>query len=406
MIQTTRLPIRPRSIHRDFQSLVETDPSKAALIDGATSSITTYEELFCRSEALAARYEERGLRAGDRLAIQLPNSADFIAAFLAALKLRLTAVPIDRDARESEIGPILSELSIRALLYRTSDETAGALPPISVRDVDAPNGEWVPLVKLTSGSTGRPKGILTSEENLIADCENICRTMDIRSDDRNLGAIPFSHSYGFSNLVTPLLLKGVTIVVSNDYLPLSVLDLCNRFECTVMPGIPMIFDLLGQSPKSDGGFRTIRTFISAGAPLTAATSRRFRERFGIAIHSFYGCSEVGGIAYDREGASVERNSVGAPMIGVKLAFDANGRLVVESDAVARGFINAAGDDARRFGPHRFATDDLATLTSSGELELTGRIGDLINIAGKKVNPREIEMVLLQMSGIRQAKVYG
>jgi long-subunit acyl-CoA synthetase (AMP-forming) len=67
---------------------------------------------------------------------------------------------------------------------------------------------------LTSGSSGRPKGIVTSEANLIADCTNICMSMGIRTDDLNLGAIPFSHSYGFSNLVMPLLLQGTPIVVS------------------------------------------------------------------------------------------------------------------------------------------------------------------------------------------------
>src|SRR6185295_6020735 len=89
------------------------------------------------------------------------------------------------------------------------------------------------LIKLTSGSTGMPKGIVASEANLLADGANICATMDIRPDDVNLGAIPMSHSYGFSNLVTPLLMQGTAVVISNDYLPQSIVDLCNRHHCTV-----------------------------------------------------------------------------------------------------------------------------------------------------------------------------
>jgi acyl-coenzyme A synthetase/AMP-(fatty) acid ligase len=218
--------------------------------------------------------------------------------------------------------------------------------------------------------------------------------MGIRAHDRNLGAIPFSHSYGFSNLVTPLLLEGVAVVISNDYLPLSILNMANTFRCTVVPGIPMMFDLLSQLPKSDGTFNTACTFISAGAPLSAQVSRRFRERFGAPIHSFYGCSECGGIAYDREGGSVERGTVGEAMEGVELSIEKrSGRLVVKSAAVA----TETG---------AFTSDDIARFTEAGEVELLGRVSDLINIAGKKVNPREVELVLLQIPGVREARVYG
>ena len=101
--------------------------------------------------------------------------------------------------------------------------------------------------------------------------------MGIAPDDVNLGAIPFSHSYGFSNLVTPLLLQGTPIVISNDYLPQSMIELANRYRCTVAPLIPMVFEHLASS-AAHGEFDTVRTFISAGAPLPASTSRRFRER--------------------------------------------------------------------------------------------------------------------------------
>lgn len=333
-----------------------------------------------------------GVSSNDLVAVQLPNGVDFIAGFLALLELRCTMIPVDRDARESEVAAILAAFNARALVYRSGS----ADPTLAVREVEASpaRDEPIPLIKVTSGSTGRPRGIATRESNLIADCLNICRTMGIRPEDRNLGAIPFSHSYGFSNLVTPLLIQGTPIVISNDYLPLSILNLANTFRCTVIPGIPMMFDLLSQLPKSDGHFVTARTCISAGAPLTAQVSKRFRERFGIAIHSFYGCSECGGMAYDREGGSIERGTVGRPLEGVELSISTGQqRLVVRSAAVATE-------------TETFIAEDIARFTDSGEVELLGRVGDLINIAGKKVNPREVELVLLQIPGVREAKVYG
>ena len=229
--------------------------------------------------------------------------------------------------------------------------------------------------------------------------------MGIRGDDVNFGAIPFSHSYGFSNLVTPLVTQGTPVVLSNDYLPLSIVSLANRHRCTVVPLIPMVFEHLAALPKDDGKFATVRTFISAGAPLQSTTSRKFRERFGIDIHSFYGCSEVGGITYDREGAAVERGTVGAAMNNVDLDIDrATQRLAVKSASVALGSLL----DAKTFRALDgvYITDDLVELTAQNEIALTGRAGDLINTAGKKVNPREVEQVILQIDGVRQAKVYG
>ncbi|HWW61394.1 MAG TPA: class I adenylate-forming enzyme family protein, partial [Thermoanaerobaculia bacterium] len=356
--------------HPDMLARFESDLDALALIDGATGAHITRGQLLSRAAEIA---DQLALPAGSLLPLQLPNSADFVATFIAALKKRLVVMPIDRDMPRVEVDAVLAHFG----------------KPVLPREAR--------MIKLTSGSTGKPKGIVASEANLIADCENICSTMGITPDDLNLGAIPFSHSYGFSNLVTPLLLQGTPIVISNDYLPESLLALSNRYRCTVAPLIPMVYEHLSQR------LETIRTFISAGAPLSPSTSRRFRERFGADIHTFYGCSECGGITYDRAGAAVERGTVGSAMDGVSLSFT-NNRLVIRGRNVSLGYLL----DATTFVPFEdgtFIADDLAHERSVGEIVeivLTGRASDLINTAGKKVNPREVEAVILQIDGVRQA----
>ena len=381
-----------------FRCLVNAAPDAPALIDGATGVVTTRAQLLERASAL----HFDGLEAGDGLAIQLPNSVELVAAVLAACREDLVVFPIDRDANEAEVAKILTHFGIRGLVSRGT-EGAPAAVWVGGRKSQRPQlPRGTRLVKLTSGSTGMPKGIVATEANLVADCENICATMGIERADVNLGAIPFSHSYGFSNLVMPLVVQGTAVVFTNDYLPQSLLDLANHHRCTVAPLIPMVFEHLAHA--AHGTFESVRTFLSAGAPLPAATSRKFRERFGVDIHSFYGCSECGGITYDRRGAAVERGTVGTAMDGVTLTADAR-RLTVRSASVAAGYLF----DAETFEPFpdgTFVTDDLVDVREDGEIALTGRASDLINTAGKKVNPREVEAVILQIDGVREVKVYG
>ncbi|MGA8810670.1 MAG: class I adenylate-forming enzyme family protein [Thermoanaerobaculia bacterium] len=380
-----------------FLALAAARAEAVALIDGGTGDVTSRADLASRIDELAGRFADAGFLANDVVAIQLPNSVDFVAAFGAILKQKLVAILIDRDATETEVGDVLGHFAARGLVYRSGSDVM-----ITARQSSRMNvPEGARLIKLTSGSTGMPKGIVATEANLVADSINICATMDIRPDDINLGAIPMSHSYGFSNLVTPLFVQGTAVVISNDYLPRSVVDLCNRFSCTVAPLIPMVFDHL--ITAGSGEFETVRTFLSAGAPLPPNVSRKFRERFGIPIHTFYGCSECGGITYDREGAAVERGTVGRAMENVTLT-SKRGRLTVRGDNVALGYL-----DAKTFQPFDdgvFVTDDLIDIRENGEIAITGRASELINTAGKKVNPREVEQVLLQIDGVREAKVYG
>jgi long-chain acyl-CoA synthetase len=358
-----------------FESLAAAAPGMPAIIEATSGSVTTRGELVARANAIA-----ESIREGELIPLQMPNSVDFVATILAVLRQRAVAMLIDRDASDSEVARIISHFGRHPKL------------PQAAR-----------VIKLTSGSTGAPRGIVTTEENLVADCENICRSMGIGADDINFGAIPLSHSYGFSNLVTPLITQGTALVISNSYLPQTIIDFCNQYRCTILPGIPMMFDHLGSTDRADGNFDTVRTFISAGAPLPPSTSRRFRERFGKSIHSFYGCSECGGITYDREGGAVERGTVGSAMDGVTLSMR-SARLVVHSLAAAHGYLH----DASNFEPFehgKFITDDLVEMRD-GEVALTGRVSELINIAGKKVNPREVEQIILEIEGVRQVKVYG
>jgi acyl-coenzyme A synthetase/AMP-(fatty) acid ligase len=151
----------------------------------------------------------------------------------------------------------------------------------------------------------------------------------------------------------------------------------------------------------------LRLCISAGAPLSLEVARKFRQNFNQSIHSFYGSSECGGICYDRDAPLLEPGFVGEPMCGVDLE-----RLEPDAPATrVRVRSAAAGDsyfpepDEEKLGQGQFVPDDLLSVNADG-WRIVGRISDVINVAGKKVNPAEVEAELLRFAGIRAAVVFG
>jgi len=241
--------------------------------------------------------------AGPVYPIDVGNQPDWPSHLLAALRRHVVALPL-----ESSITPQQRESALRLC--------AGG---------DWDNQQTV-LLKLTSGTTAAPRAIRFRSEQLLADCIQICDTMGIGGDDVNFAVIPLSHSYGFSNVVTPLLVRGVPTVLSRDRMPRAMLDDLGSSGATVFHGMPVFYQAFCEM-EAPPTLPKLRLCISAGAPLSLEVARKFRKKFGHSIHSFYGSSECGGICYDREARLEEAGCVGEPMEGVKIE-------LLEPDAAA------------------------------------------------------------------------
>jgi len=170
-----------------------------------------------------------------------------------------------------------------------------------------------------------------------------------------------------------------------------------------MPVLYQAFSELEKVPS----LPMLRLCISAGAPLPLVVARKFREKFNQPIHSFYGSSECGGICYDRAAPLLEQGFVGQPLRGLDLELlepDAPAtRVRVKSAAVGDGYF--PDPDEEKLGQGKFIPDDLLRVSGDG-LRIVGRISDVINVAGKKVNPAEVEAELLRFNGVRAAVVFG
>ncbi|MDQ2868426.1 MAG: acyl--CoA ligase [Verrucomicrobiota bacterium] len=367
--------------------------TRAAILDGKGEVVRT----FAQVEERAAFFEEKlALAPRAVIAIQIGNHPDWPALFLACLRRQLVTLPLEQTIGERERVNALAITQASALV------TAGGEKIEQIGSAMIDWGERRPvLLKLTSGTTAAPRAIRFRGEQLVADCENICDTMEIRQRDLNYGVIPISHSYGFSNLLTPLLVRGVALALSADRMPRAILDGMAATRATVFPGMPVFYQSFCKMEERPD-LPDLRLCISAGAPLTLELAARFRERFGRTIHSFYGSSECGGICYVRAPRD-EPGYVGAAMKGVAIEQSASSKIRVRSDAVGDGYFPEP--DAERLGGGVFEPDDLLEKTPHG-YRITGRGSDLINVAGKKVNPTEVEAELRKCASVREAIVFG
>jgi len=386
-----------------WRSTLHTRNGDPAIYAPDREVLRTFSDIEAESAAFENRLE--GYPPLSVVAIQIGNHPSWPALLIACLRLRLIPLPLGRHIEAGELGAALKTCSVACLVEAVQNATviSGALPRAGSRSFSQPPPKFL---KLTSGTTAAPRAIRFQTRQLVADCDNICDTMGIASSDLNFGVIPFSHSYGFSNLITPLLCRGVPLAASEDRLPRAILSDLRRSGATVFPGMPVFYQAFAEM-EDIPALPFLRLCISAGAPLSKYTGRGFTEKFHLKIHSFYGASECGGIAYDAsESLDYEDHFVGQPMRNVQITLldDADPSLIkITSAAVGDGYFPAP--DPSSLGRGHFFPSDLIQRSERG-ISLAGRVSDIINVAGRKLNPMEVEARLAGFPGVRQAVVFG
>jgi long-chain acyl-CoA synthetase len=364
---------------------------------------------FSEIEERARHFETKMemFNAGSVIAIQIGNHEDWPSILIACLRRRLVVLPLEQSISDQQRDAALDVCRATAVVSAVTSGNSPGLFRLRTADATAEWEEHSPsLFKLTSGTTAAPRAIRFRSEQLLADCNQICDTMGISDVDLNFGVIAISHSYGFSNLLTPLIARGVPMVLSQDRMPRAVLVDLAHSNATVFPGMPVFYQAFCQM-ENVPALRNLRLCISAGAPLAIAVVRQFWQKFKLPIHSFYGASECGGICYDRYATNEDEGFVGQPMNCVDIEMvdpeASASQIRVRSSAVGDGYFPES--DQAKLGGGLFVPDDLLNKTANG-LRIVGRTSDMINVAGKKVNPAEVEAQLLRFSGVREAIVFG
>ena len=388
-----------------FGRLVERDPER--LLVASPRRAWSSGDLDRASAALATRLTASGLDAGDALALSAAPGPAFLAGYLAIR--RLGAVPVLCDAAPPTADRLaaLDRLGVVATLAAEDGWCGAERWGLDVRP-HAGRSRCDPAwgaIKLSSGSTGDPRGIAVTSEALAADEAQLASSMGVGADDRILVAVPMAHSYGFSSIVLPALVRGARLLVpeeSGALAPLAPLEVARQLEATFFPTVPAYLRGLVRLASLELPPSLVRV-IAAGAPLRPETAAAFRARTGRPVHVFYGASECGGITYDRAGDAAERGTVGAPVDGVDLSIESgSGRLRIRSAAVAERYLP---DGSPELDGGSFLSGDRAAW-ADGEIRLVGRADDLVIVRGRNVQPHEVERVLASYPGVEEVAVLG
>ena len=400
-----------------FASVHRGDPQRPLIYLPATNRTITAADIDLRCREYQYLLASLGIEAGDLVLSVSGNRTGTIPLLLACWTLGASVLPVDAGTPPFEVLDLAERFHASAVVVPASgsDGSSGRSldPELSVLSRDAapqPSYRGAALLKLTSGSTGGPKAVITTEVQLLADTAHIVSAMGITPGDVQLAAIPLSHAYGFGNLVMPLLLQGTPIVLRESFVPQQLSADARQYGARVFHGVPFMYHHYLAHPPVAGWPPTLTLLVSAGARLEIEIVRGFHERFGLKIHSFYGTSEAGGIAFDGGDERDDVSTVGRPISGVTIDLrrDAgvppgHGRIHVRSLAVSPGYVGETAESGD-LGEDGFLTGDYGRFLSDGRLVLAGRVSSFINVAGRKVQPGEVERVLRDMEGVTDARV--
>jgi long-chain acyl-CoA synthetase len=415
-----------------------TRPDHPAVVFGTRT--WTYRELWRRSRQYAAVLAERGITAGDTVAVLTPNSPHFPMAYFGGLALGATVVPVHGLLKAEEIEYVLRDSGAGLLV--SADEllgegAAGArrarADVLSMSELDDRALEVEPVARYTrrdpgdiavvlytSGTTGRPKGAMLTHRGLTVNVEvTMASPFRFRPGDVLLGALPLFHTFGQICGMCVCFRAGATMVLMPRFDARAAVELIAAHRCTVFMGVPTMFHALldvGAPVRS-----TLDRAYSGGSALPVKTLEDFEAGFGCPIFEGYGMTETSPvIAYNQPGLPRKPGTVGLPVRGVEVAVARPeveervelvpaceiGEVVVRGHNLMAGYLNRPEATSAVMVDGWFRTGDLGVKDADGYLTIVDRKKDMVVRGGYNVYPREVEEVLMRHPAVAQVAVIG
>ncbi|MGW6140460.1 long-chain-fatty-acid--CoA ligase [Streptomyces sp. NPDC055144] len=401
--------------------------------------VLTYGELDDLTARFATLLRARGVRAGDRVAMVLPNVLHFPVVYYGILRAGGVVVPMNPLLKAGEIAFVLHDCATRFLVASPSsaDEavpaaaTAGVeylvadpaaldaqlrlAPPMTGAAGNADDDTAVILY--TSGTTGTPKGAELTHRNLVSNALTAARTLlCVGPDDVLFGGLPLFHAFGQTCALNTAITAGACLTLLPRFDAATALEILRRDEVTVFLGVPTMYTALLQSGVGPALPR-LRLGVSGGSALPVELLHAAERELGITVLEGYGLSETSPVAcFNPPDRPRKPGSIGLPVRGVELRLVAEGgrvvgpgevgELAIRGENVMKGYWNRPDATARAFQEGWFHSGDLARVDDDGYYFIVDRKKDLVIRGGYNVYPREIEEVLYRHPDVAEAAVIG
>ena len=398
-------------------------------------------DFFDLAARFAAVLADAGARPGDRVAVQVGKSVEALALYVACVQAGLVFLPLNTAYTEAELGYFVGDAEPALLVLDPDGEAmgerlvAGTLARVLTLGTDG-GGTLVRRAKgvepmdgaeprrsddlaailYTSGTTGRSKGAMLTQHNLLSNARTLVQAWKFTPRDVLLHALPIFHTHGLFVACNTTLLAGARMIFQPGFDVERVVAALPR--ASVLMGVPTFYTRLLDHPRFDAALvGNMRLFVSGSAPLLAATHRAFEERTGQRILERYGMTETNmNCSNPYEGERVA-GTVGPPLPGVEVRIRDErghdvpsgevGTLEVRGPNVFAGYWRMPEKTAEELLEDGFfVTGDLATIDEAGYVTIVGRGKDLVISGGYNIYPKEIEIAIDALPGVRESAVVG
>lgn len=375
---------------------------------------------------------------GDRVALWLKNCPEFIPSYFGVLMAGGVVVPINNFLKPDEIAFILRDAGVDVLIADRSmtegvEALRGIIPtmrcvyaePVSPMSDSAARefasgGEKsesdLAVLVYTSGTTGHPKGAMLSHGNLLANVESCRQVLAAVDHDQFVVLLPMFHSFMMTvGMLLPLLVGGSMLLIKSVHPPKNVIAEIIARGATILPAVPQFFRALAHA-EVPADF-PLRLCISGGAPLPAEILKEFNGRMSMPLIEGYGLSEASPVvALNPIQGPWKAGSIGIPIIGVEVTVQTDqgqilgvghtGEICVRGANVMQGYWKQPEETAKTIRDGWLLTGDIGHCDEDGYFYITDRKKDMLLVNGINVYPREIEEIIYQFSGVKEAAVIG
>ena len=397
----------------------------------------SYAALLARTETIAAHLQARfGVKPGDRVALWVKNCPEFVPAVFGILTAGGVVVPINNFLKPAEVDYILNDSGANVLITDAElaahtealkaarpalailcvDEFAALKPSTAFHPPSAGSEQDLAALLYTSGTTGHPKGAMLTHGNFLHNVASCRAALDVRDDERIVVALPQFHSFMFTVGTLLPVLSGCGILLLKTLHPFKqVLDEIARHRGTILPAVPSFYRALLAVPEF--GRLPLRLCISGGAPLPVEVFNEFTRKFPFPLREGYGPTESSPVATVNPIHGINKpGSIGKPIPNVELSIrdeagrelpvGAIGELCIRGGNVMRGYWNQPEETAKVLRDRWLYTGDVGYRDAEGYYYITDRKKDMLLVNGINVYPREIEEVIYQFPGVKEAAVVG